>query len=225
MKDVLLAILAETRERFRIPGQDRAISLDPAKPKVQTIIGPRRAGKSSLLKLAIHKLLNDGVEWRQICYLPLEDERLRGEAFKPDLILQAFGEMHPENPGLDNVFFFFDEIQYLPEWEAFINRVHEQVSRRVIITGSNSKTLHTEVASVLRGRGLPLELLAAFLFPNIFNSEILLSKLTVLKRQLFWRLSMITFYGAAFPKLLFPARKIEDPCYRNTSIQCYTGIS
>jgi hypothetical protein len=29
----------------------------------------------------------------------------------------------------------------------------------VIITGSNSKTLHTEVASVLRGRGLPLELL------------------------------------------------------------------
>src|SRR5258707_527040 len=66
--------------------------------------------------------------------------------------------MYPENPGLHDVFFFFDEIQYIPEWEAVINRVHEQVSRKVIITGSNSKTLHTEVASVLRGRGLPLEL-------------------------------------------------------------------
>lgn len=159
MKDVLLEMLAESAQRFRVPEQNRVVSLNPARSKVQTIIGPRRAGKSSLLKLAINKLLSEGVQWRQICYLPLEDERLRGEMFKPDLILQAFGEMYPENPGLDNVFFFFDEIQYLPEWEAFINRVHEQVSRQVIITGSNSKTLHTEVASVLRGRGLPLELL------------------------------------------------------------------
>ncbi len=159
MKDIILSILAETTERFRLPAHNRTLILDPLKPKVQTIIGPRRAGKSSLLKLAIHNLLKEGVEWRKICYLPLEDERLRGETFKPDLILQAFGEMFPENPILDGVFFFFDEIQFLPEWEAFINRIHEQISRTVIITGSNSKTLHTEVASVLRGRGLPLELL------------------------------------------------------------------
>jgi hypothetical protein len=159
MKEILLEILAETAGRFRIPEHARTLSLNPIKPKVQTIIGPRRAGKSSLLKLAIHKLLNEGVEWRQICYLPLEDERLRGETFKPDLILQAFREMYPESPDMHDVFFFFDEIQHLPEWEAFVNRVHEQVSRRVIITGSNSKTLHTEVATVLRGRGLPLELL------------------------------------------------------------------
>ena len=149
MKDVLLGILAETAERFKVPEQNRAIVLNPSKPKVQTIIGPRRAGKSSLLKLAIHNLLREGVEWCQICYLPLEDERLRGETFKPDLILQVFGEMYPENPRLSDVFFFFDEIQYLPEWKAFINRVHEQVSRKVIITGSNSKTLHPEVASAL----------------------------------------------------------------------------
>src|SRR5258708_36678218 len=147
MKDVLLGILAETCELSRVPEQNRAISLDPAKPKVQTIIGPRRAGKSSLLKLAIHKLLSGGVEWRQICYLPLEDERLRGEMFKPDLILQAFGEMHPENPGLDDVFFFFDEIQYLPEWEAFINRLHAHLITKVIIPRSNIKTLHIEAAS------------------------------------------------------------------------------
>jgi predicted AAA+ superfamily ATPase len=159
MKEVILEMLVESTERFRVPERNRTISLNPSKPKVQTIVGPRRAGKSSLLKLAINKLLGEGVEWKQICYLPLEDERLRGEIFKPDLILQAFRELYPESPDLHNVFFFFDEIQYLPEWEAFINRVHEQVSRQVIITGSNSKTLHTEVASVLRGRGLPLELL------------------------------------------------------------------
>src|SRR5699024_7565666 len=105
------------------------------------------------------KLLEQGISWAHICFLSLEDERLRYDTFDPDEILQAFAERHPENPLLKNVYFFFDEIQYLNHWEAFVNRVHEQISRKVMITGSNSKLLHTDVAGVLRGRGLPTELL------------------------------------------------------------------
>lgn len=159
MKRVLLEILAEAAGRFKVPAHQRALQIDPEKQKVQTIVGPRRAGKSSLLKLGIKQLLEKGIGWDKICYLPLEDERLRAESFEPDIILQAFREMHPDNPLLEGVYFFFDEIQYLKNWEPFINRIHEQISRTVIITGSNSRLLHTEVASVLRGRGLSTELL------------------------------------------------------------------
>jgi predicted AAA+ superfamily ATPase len=159
MKSVLLQMLAESADRFKAPDYERTAHIDPFKRKVQTIVGPRRAGKSSLLKLAIHQLITQGVSWDNICYLPLEDERLRGEPFEPDLILQAFQELHPDKPTLDNVHFFFDEIQYLNKWEPFINRIQEQITRNVIITGSNSKLLHTEVASVLRGRSLSMELL------------------------------------------------------------------
>lgn len=159
MKRVFTEIILRQKEQFEAPVKGRSMVIDPTKAKVQTIVGPRRAGKSSLLKLAINHLLQQGVTWDKICFIPLEDERLKGGLYEPDLILQAFAEMYPENPLLKNVYFFFDEVQNLPQWEWFINRVHEQVSRRVIITGSNSRTLHTEVASVLRGRGLPVELL------------------------------------------------------------------
>lgn len=159
MKGLLKEILAETQQHFSADAVRRSVSIDTQLPKVQVITGPRRAGKSSLLKLTIAQLLEKGVQWSHLCYLPLEDERLRMQPFAPDLILQAFRELYPQNPLLKEVYFFFDEIQFLEQWEPFVNRVHEQISRNVIITGSNSRTLHTEVASVLRGRGLAVELL------------------------------------------------------------------
>jgi len=159
MKKVFTEILLSQKERFEKPSRNRSVVIDTERAKVQTIVGPRRAGKSSILKLAIAGLLEKGTDWSHICYVSLEDERLRGENFEPDLILQAFAELYPGNPLLKDVYFMFDEVQYLPRWEFFVNRIYEQVSRKVIITGSNSRTLHTEVAGVLRGRGLPVELL------------------------------------------------------------------
>lgn len=159
MKRVFIDILVSQKECFEKPVYHRAVTVNPEKEKVQTITGPRRSGKSSLLKLTVGSLLEKGVPWDRICYLSLEDERLRGQPFEPDTILQAFAELYPDNALLKDVYFFFDEIQYLNKWEFFVNRVYEQVSKRISITGSNSKMLHTEVAGVLRGRGLPTELL------------------------------------------------------------------
>ncbi len=159
MKKVISEILTLHKERFSPPAQLRSVTMNPDLPKVQTITGARRTGKSSLLRLTISKLLEQGIGWDRICFVSMENERLRGEPFEPDEILQAFAELYPGNPLLNGVYFFFDEIQYLDRWENFINRIHEQISRNVMITGSNSKLLHTEVAGVLRGRGLPTELL------------------------------------------------------------------
>lgn len=159
MKRILIEILTLHKERFVTPAHKRSVKMNPDLQKVQTITGPRRSGKSSLLKLTIQQLLEKGIGWDKICYLSLEDERLRADTFAPDEIIQAFAELYPKNPLLKDVYFFFDEVQYLARWESFINRVHEQISRNVMITGSNSKLLHTEVAGVLRGRGLPTELL------------------------------------------------------------------
>lgn len=159
MKELFSEIITFQKERFAKPVHQRDVTVDTDLQKVQTITGPRRAGKSSLLKLTIAQLLQQQTGWNKICFLSLEDERLRTGDYEPDEILQAFGELYPENPLSKGVYFFFDEIQYLNNWEGFINRVYEQISKHIIITGSNSKTLHTEVAGVLRGRGLPTELL------------------------------------------------------------------
>jgi predicted AAA+ superfamily ATPase len=159
MKELVKEILKETQQQFAGNVRPRARQIDPYLPKVQTIVGPRRAGKSSLLKHTIERLIHQDTAWNKICYLGLEDERLRRQPFEPDIILQAYRELYPENATLQGMFFLFDEIQFMEGWEYFINRIHEHISRTIIITGSNSRTLHTEVASVLRGRGLPVELL------------------------------------------------------------------
>jgi len=160
MKETIKQILVENQQRFSPSALPRKVKIDTQLPKIQVVTGPRRAGKSSLLSLTIAGLLQqDKLSWDRICYLALEDERLRSAPFEADFILQAFQELHPSNPLMKDVLFVFDEIQYLPNWEAFVNRIHQQISKQVILTGSNSRTLHTEVANVLRGRSLAVELL------------------------------------------------------------------
>ncbi|MBW7942899.1 MAG: ATP-binding protein, partial [Candidatus Kuenenia stuttgartiensis] len=159
MRRVFYNILQLSKEYFREPSHRREVKIEVSKNKIQTISGSRRAGKSSLMKLAIAQLLEQGIGWDKICYVSFEDERLLGQPYEPDLLLQAFAELYPENPLLKEVHFFFDEIQYLDKWEFFVNRINEQISKKIVITGSNSKLLHTEVASVMRGRAVPIELL------------------------------------------------------------------
>lgn len=145
-------ILLSQKERFEKPAYKRSIVLNPDKPKIQAITGPRRAGKSSLLKLTIADLLDKGIPWDQICYVSLEDERLRGQPFEADTLLQAFAELYPGNPLLKNVYFLFDEIQYLNQWEFFVNRIHEQIRNRlplksetVLFPAQNLQSLYTTV--------------------------------------------------------------------------------
>ncbi|MBK7427839.1 MAG: ATP-binding protein [Saprospiraceae bacterium] len=159
MKSVFKEIVLLQREYFTPPLHKREVNIEFSLPKIQTVVGPRRAGKSSLLRLSIQSLLEKGVSWDKICFISFEDERLRREPFEADIILQAFAELNSHRENLKDTWFFFDEIQYLDNWEPFVNRIHEHISKRIVITGSNSKTLHTQVSSVLRGRGLPLELL------------------------------------------------------------------
>ncbi len=159
MKRTLIDILTLQKEHFVGPTHQRRVGIDLQMHKIQAVVGPRRAGKSSLLKLAIGQLLEQGVGWENICYISLEDERLRGEPIEPDLILQAFTELNPGVKSLKDIWFFFDEIQYLQNWEPFINRIHEHISKKIVITGSNSRILHTQVAPVMRGRGIPVEVL------------------------------------------------------------------
>lgn len=190
MKSVFIDILLLQREYFSIPQFKRAVGIDIHLPKIQTIVGPRRCGKSSLLRLSIQQLLEQGIGWDQICYVSFEDERLRREPFEPDIILQAFAELHPERASLKDTWFFFDEIQYLHHWEPFVNRISEHISKRIVITGSNSKTLHTQVAPVMRGRGLPIELL-----PLSFSE------------YLSWKNLSFTTHGMGKPKVIAAFRQ------------------
>ena len=124
---------------------------------VISVIGSRRAGKTYLILETIQQLLGRGVPKENIIYINFEDERLIDlKVGDLDTILQAYRELYPDTP-LSETYIFFDEIQNVDGWEKFVRRIHDSITKRVYITGSNSKMLSTEIATELRGRTLPYE--------------------------------------------------------------------
>lgn len=151
IKKVIIDQQEEVKEylaREKIISRD--LDLDKLKkflshPNILVISGVRRSGKSTLAL----KLFQD----EQHGYLNFDDERLAG--FSQDdfnKMLEAFFELF----GANLEYFIFDEIQNIPAWELFLNRLRR--NKKIIITGSNANLLSGELASRLTGRCLDFNL-------------------------------------------------------------------
>ena len=135
---------------------------------IKVILGPRRAGKSVFALM----LLKD----QSFAYFNFDDESLPGEE-KIDLdelmteLKLAYG---------DTKYILFDEIQNLPNWELFVNRLH-RAGYNLVLTGSNASLLSKELATHLTGRHIPIEILP-FNFSEILKAkqyEVTLDKLSL----------------------------------------------
>jgi predicted AAA+ superfamily ATPase len=138
--DILLDQRREFRALLARPYVVRRVAISSEiEDLVRVVIGPRRAGKSVFsAHLAIAE--NPGCG-----YMNFDDERLAGVA-DTDGLLAALDSVYG-NPGL----ILLDEIQNVPNWELWVNRLQRQ-GRRLILTGSNAHLLSSELATHLTGR-------------------------------------------------------------------------
>lgn len=116
--------------------------------EVIDIIGPRRSGKSSLLKLIIHRF---NIE-ESCLYINFEDPFFI-ENNSPQIIeeiISVFKEYFHKK--LEYV--FFDEIQAIHQWEKAIRKLRDAEGLKIFITGSSSKLLGQELSTLLTGRHL-----------------------------------------------------------------------
>jgi len=113
-------------------------------PLIKLITGPRRAGKSVM---ALQILSN-----QNFAYLNFDDDQLL-KYFDEDLVIQA---LHDVYFGFN--YLLLDEIQNLPQWELWVNKMHRR-GFNLIITGSNSKLLSHELGTALTGRYVPITVL------------------------------------------------------------------
>ena len=123
--------------------------------QIVVISGVRRCGKSCLLALFRQKM---NLTEKGFCYLNFDDERL----LLDEMLLDQVHFLHLEMYGTEPVF-FFDEIQMVPHWEKFVNRMYEN-GHKVFVTGSNAHLLSSEIATALTGRNRVITL-----FPFSFN--------------------------------------------------------
>lgn len=119
------------------------------KDVVKVLTGIRRCGKSVMLELIQEELQRRGVLEDHI--ISVNFESMQNENLLTARLLHD--EMARRTEKLEGkVYFFFDEIQEVEEWEKCINSLRSEMDCDIYLTGSNAKLLSGELATYLGGR-------------------------------------------------------------------------
>lgn len=129
---------------------------------IKVITGIRRSGKSVLLKQIIDELKSKDIDDNHIIYLNFEDVK---NAFI-DSYIKLDEYVTSKITDDKKYYLFFDEIQLVPEWERAINSFNATLNTSVFVTGSNSKLLSGELATLLSGRYVAFKI-APFNFKEV----------------------------------------------------------
>lgn len=126
-----------------------------SKQIIKVVTGVRRCGKSTLLKLYAERLVLDGVPRERIVEVNFEDfsnDHLLDKKALHTYILSQLkeGEM---------TYVFLDEVQRVAEFEKVVDSLFLREGVDLYITGSNANLLSGELATLLSGRYVEIELL------------------------------------------------------------------
>ncbi len=159
MIDLLKEMILDFQEIDLPTGVPRRVAVSPVQGKAMVCIGVRRGGKSTFMFQIMKKLQESGVSRQNILYLNFFDDRLHSlQQGSLSLILEAYFSLYPEKKNDEKVYCFFDEIQVVPGWESFIDRLMRMEKCEVYITGSSAQMLSREIATQMRGRALSWEM-------------------------------------------------------------------
>jgi len=121
---------------------------------VKVLVGQRRSGKSYILRqLAASLVTSYGVNPTNILYL--NKEYLEFDFITDYNDLEGIYRLYRNTISPDGrVYLFVDEIQYIEGWERFVNSHSQDFVEEceLFISGSNSKMLSSELATLLSGR-------------------------------------------------------------------------
>ena len=111
---------------------------------IKLITGPRRVGKSTQALL----MLRD----KNFAYLNFDSQQLL-DAWDANLVMRMLYDVYP---GYE--YLLLDEVQNLESWDMWVSELY-RMGKNLVITGSNAKMLSSEMATVLTGKYLQVEML------------------------------------------------------------------
>ena len=110
---------------------------------IKLITGPRRVGKSTHALL----MLRD----KNFAYLNFDSQPLL-DAWDANLVMRMLDDVYPNYEYL-----LLDEVQNLDAWDLWVSELFRK-GKNLVITGSNAKMLSSEMATVLTGKYLQIEM-------------------------------------------------------------------
>ncbi|KAF1081663.1 MAG: putative ATPase, AAA superfamily [Candidatus Rifleibacterium amylolyticum] len=159
MIDMLKEVILDFQELDLPNSVPRRLAVTPVPGKATVCIGVRRSGKSTFMFQLMKKLQKAGVASQNILYLNFFDDRLHGlQHDNLSVIMEAYFSLYPEKKNAEKIYCFFDEIQVVPGWEPFVDRLMRTEKCEVYITGSSAQMLSREIATQMRGRALSWEI-------------------------------------------------------------------
>ena len=140
---------------------------------IKVLTGIRRCGKSILLKQIIQELIENGISKNSIIYINFEDFEY-DEIDTAKKLHELLKEMMKVN---QRYYLFFDEIQHVNEFEKILSSLKATKNCSIFVTGSNSRLLSGELATLLVGRTvefkiMPFNFKEACEYKKINNEEV-----------------------------------------------------
>lgn len=111
---------------------------------IKLITGPRRVGKSTEALLMLRN--------SNFAYLNFDSQPLL-DAWDANLVMRMIDDIYP---GYE--YLLLDEVQNLDSWDLWVSELF-RMGKNMIITGSNAKMLSSEMATVLTGKYVQVEML------------------------------------------------------------------
>lgn len=132
---------------------NKIIAFQDTEP-VKVVTGIRRCGKSSLLKLMVSHLKDEGIFDEQILEMNFESYAFKNMDSDS---LYEYVRQHilPDK----RMYLFFDEVQRVPDWEDAVNSFRVDFNCDIYVTGSNAYMLSSEYATYLSGRCVEIKML------------------------------------------------------------------
>lgn len=169
---------------------------------IKVLTGVRRSGKSVLLKLYMAYLKSIGIKEDYIIYINLESFDYQTIRLEDDFrqVIQSLipNDGHP-------FYVLIDEVQFVEGWERVVNGLRVTYPCDIVITGSNANLLSGELATLLSGRYVTVNV-----YPLSFREFLLAKEIDVQSREVDIAYREFEKYGG------FPGVVLADEAIKNT---------
>ncbi len=145
-------------------GPVRQLLTEPNLRRAVVLLGPRRVGKTILIRHLIGELIQSGVPAPRIAYVEMDHPLLHGQSL--EALVRQIEAATPGGEGMR--YLFFDEIQSHKDWEKHLKPlVDHRPELRILVSGSAAAALKRQSTESGAGR------FTDFLLPPLTFSEYL----------------------------------------------------
>ena len=121
--------------------------------EVLLLLGARRTGKSTLVYQIIKNMLNNKTPPEAILFINLDEPLFQSKSKDPMYLTEIIEYYLASKKSITTLYLFIDEIQNHDYWVQTIKTLYDtRKNIKIIVTGSTSTLLQTEISTRLSGR-------------------------------------------------------------------------